>query len=109
MALHDNICCPHCGEKLSVEVASKMMDSSRVRFVLHPNKDELLSARTVGGSIEQMEKLLVACGKEAGVRTAVLVEGISFDDGSVTVSLLVTRQDGKVQKRQAAESTPERP
>jgi hypothetical protein len=104
MATPDNICCPHCGEALGFQITSRLMDSSRLSFAIHPNKGELLSARNVGGAIEQMEKLLVACGKDLGVKTAVLVEGINFNEGSVTVDLLVTRHDTKVRKR--AETSP---
>lgn len=99
MALTDGICCPHCGEKLNVEISSKLMESSRMSFAIRPNKGELLSARNVGGAIEQMDKLLAAIGREMGVKTAVLVEGMNFNEGAVTVELLVTRRDPKVHKR----------
>lgn len=93
------ICCPKCGEHLSFEVTSELMDRSRMTFKISPNKGELLSARNVGGAIEQMDKLLVSIGKDMGAKTAVLIEGITTTEGSVEVNLLVTRHDPVVKKR----------
>lgn len=64
-------------------------------FAVHPQDGELLSAKTVGGTLAQLDKLLTAIGKDLGVKTTVLVNGVSFDKGSVTVDLLVARHEQK--------------
>ena len=94
--------CPKCGEPLSYQMAAQLMSDSRMSFVIHPHKGELLSARTVGDSISNMEKLLVAVGKELGVKTNVMVEGLTWADGSVTVDIIVARHEPGITKRKAA-------
>lgn len=96
--------CPHCGEPLSFQVTTQLMSDSRMSFVLHPNKGELLSARTVGDSITNMEKLLVAVGKDLGVKTTVLVEGLQWTDGSVKVDMIVARHVPGIKQREPVSS-----
>jgi hypothetical protein len=99
MTIPDNVKCPHCGEPLGFQMTTKLMSDSRMSFVIHPNEGELLSARTVGDSISSMEKLLVAVGKDLGVKTNVLVEGLQWTDGAVKVDMLVARHEPGLKKR----------
>ena len=46
-----------------------------------------------------MEKLLVAVGKDLGVKTNVLVEGLEWTDGSVKVDMIVARHLPGIKKR----------
>lgn len=94
--------CPKCGEPLSFQMTTKLMSDSRMSFVIHPNKGELLSARTVGDSITNMEKILVAVGKELGVKTNVMVEGLEWTDGSVKIDMIVARHEPGITKRKRA-------
>lgn len=96
------VICPKCGEPLSFQMTTELMSDSRMSFVIHPHKGELLSARTVGDSISNTEKLLVAVGKELGVKTNVMVEGLTWTDGSVKVDLIVARHEPGITKRKAA-------
>ncbi|WP_130229318.1 hypothetical protein [Bradyrhizobium sp. Leo121] len=73
-------------------------------FTIHPNPGELLSARTVGDSITNMEKLLAAVGKEMGVKTNVLVGGLEWNEGCVKVDMIVARHEPGIKKRAAASS-----
>lgn len=99
MADPADIKCPKCGEPLGLKLTARLMNESRMSFVLKPHPGELLSARNVGGIIEQMEKLLVAIGKEMGAKTAVLVEGITSEEGAITVNLLLTRLGKEIIQR----------
>lgn len=92
--------CPKCGEPLSFQMTTKLMSDSRMSFVIHPNKGELLSARTVGDSISNMEKILVSVGKELGVKTNVMVEGLEWTDGSVKIDMIVARHMPGITKRE---------
>lgn len=101
--------CPNCGHSLSYEVMTKIMDDSRVSFSLHPHEGELLSAKTVGGALENIEGLFVSVGKELGAKTSCLVEDIQFDRGSVTIKLLLARHDPGIKKRKRAQPPEQRP
>jgi hypothetical protein len=91
--------CPHCGGELYFGIKSKLMDSSRMSFTMHPHEGELLSAKTIGGAIAAIDELLVAVGDELGVKTLVGVEGITYTNGSVKVDLLLARHQNGVEKR----------
>jgi hypothetical protein len=95
----DPVKCPHCGGELGFAVMSKLMDESRMSFSLHPHPGELLNARSVGGAIEAMDKLLTAIGKDLDAKVAVLIEGLSYNNGSIQIDLLVARHDPGVKQR----------
>lgn len=103
----EGIKCPHCGEPIGFQMTTKLMSDSRMSFVIHPNKGELLSARTVGDSISNMEKLLAAVGKELGVKTNVLVEGLEWTDGSVKIDFIVARHEPGITKRKPSSPSTE--
>jgi hypothetical protein len=92
-------CCPKCGENLSFEFTSKLMDSSRMSFSLSPHKGEYLSAKNVGKSIDAMAEILIAVGKELGVKTNVVISGLSFNEGEIKIDLLLTRHESGITKR----------
>lgn len=94
--------CPKCGEQMGLSMVSKLLDTSRMSFSISPHEGELLSARNVGGALEQMEHLLVSIGKDMGVRTSVLLEGMSSENGSVTFNLILGRHAAGVKKRKEA-------
>lgn len=91
--------CPHCGKDIGLEMVARLKSQSRMSFTFHPHPGELMSARTIGGSLENLEKLLVAVGRELGVKTQVLVEGVSSIDGSITIDLLLARHEPGIAKR----------
>ena len=97
-----NICCPKCGEKLSFAVTSQLMNESRMSFEISPNPGELLSARNVGGCIENLDKLLTSIGKDMGAKTTVLIENVSSTEGKIKVDLLLARHKPGVKDRKAA-------
>lgn len=98
----EGVKCPSCGEPIGFKLTTKLMSDSRMSFVIHPNKGELLSARTVGDSISNMEKLLIAVGKDLGVKTQVLIEGLEWTDGSVKIDMIVARHEPGLKKREVA-------
>lgn len=89
--ISETLTCPHCSKKLGLEVTSKLMNESRVSFVMTPHPGELLQAKTVGGSIAEIAKIMIANDRDLGCRTTVLVEGISCKDGEITARFLLCR------------------
>jgi hypothetical protein len=102
MATKPDISCPHCGEKLAFEVAAQAMENSKMSFTITPHEGELLGAKTVGGSIENVAALLVSVGKSMDANVQVLVNGLHYNAGAVTVDLLVARSEKGVGKRKKA-------
>lgn len=102
MPIAENIKCPKCGEPLGLNLTAKLMNESRMAFVVKPADGELLTARNIGGAIEQMDRLLVAIGKDMGAKTAVLVESVTSEQGAVTVNLLLTRSGKEIVHRAKA-------
>lgn len=100
-AVPENLKCPHCQKEIGIELTTRLMSNSRMSFTIHPHEGELLSARTVGDSISNMEKLLNAVGKELGAKTAVMIEGLQWTNGSVKIDFLLTRHEAGVKKRPA--------
>lgn len=98
MTVNQDCNCPHCGKPLGIEAVTKIMRKSRMSLNLKPEPGSFLSTRAVGGSIEQMGTLLDAVGKDLGVKSHTIVEGISTsEDGTIKVDLLITRVGKLVQ------------
>lgn len=91
--------CPHCGKMIGVEAVTKIMAESRMSFTMNPEPGSFMSTKAVGGSIEQIGKMLDACGRELGVKSKTMVEHITCADGAITVHLLITRADKTVQTK----------
>ena len=100
--LKEPVYCPKCGEKLSFELTSQLMDSSRVSFSLEPHKGELLSAATVGKALAALDGLYGAVAKEIGAKVTTNIENITFSEGGVKFDLLLTRHEPGIKKRKAA-------
>lgn len=95
------LCCPKCGEALPFVLVTKFRERSRVTWRLVPAPGELLSATTIGGSIEQMGHLLQSVGEDIGIPTEVLVEKCSTDEtGAVEVAFLITRLGEATKRRE---------
>ena len=91
--------CPHCGGALGLSLVAKLKSESRMSYTVHPKDGELITAETLGGTINQVSKMLKAIGRELGVKTVVMIEGISTTpEGGLKTDLLICRQpkDGKV-------------
>jgi hypothetical protein len=89
-----DLLCPKCGEPQTAEMVAKLSRESEVVFTLRPAPNELLGAHTVGGSIDQVAKLLAAVWKEIGVPTEVLVRRVeTAEDGTISATLIVCRFD----------------
>ena len=51
---------------------------------------ERLSAKTLGGTITEFEKLLVAVAKDVGVKVHVFIESLEYKAHEATVGFLIT-------------------
>ena len=86
--------CPHCGEAFTAGVVAKAQEASRMKFSLAADKGELMTAKNIGGAIEAMGALLIACGRAEKIATEVLVEKIETDEeGKITAHFLIARWD----------------
>lgn len=96
MSEEKEVLCPHCSKAIHAGVVARLADSSKVAFRLVPAKGELLDAATVGGTMEQFQKLLVAIGRDMGMNTVVLVESLTTDaDGAIELKAIVARSATK--------------
>ena len=91
--------CPQCGKKLTSTLLAQAMDQHRMVFSLTPGCGEHLSARTVGGSLVELDKLLQSVGRDSGVKTLPLIERIeTLESGEMRFHLLIAnarpRQEG---------------
>jgi hypothetical protein len=85
------IVCPHCGKPLDFELVSKFSALSRVSFVLSPQPGEFLQARTVGGALENLDKLYAAVAKEMGHMVTTTVTNVTCESGRITFELAIAR------------------
>lgn len=88
----DGIKCPHCDKAIGIALTTKLMNESRMSFEISPAEGELLTAYNVGRALAEMDRLLVAIGKDMGAKTVVGLENVSFTDGKVRFHLLLARQ-----------------
>jgi hypothetical protein len=92
--------CPKCGEPFSLQMVAKASDECRMRFSLNSDDGHLLSAKTIGGCLEQVFKLNAAVGKDVGYNCITLVEKIEPQENGFCFHLLLVRgADKKAQKR----------
>ena len=95
----ETLACPTCGAALGLETVTKLMNESRVSFVITPHPGEFLQAKTVGGTIAEFAKILTAEDADLGVTTTVVVESVSSSDGEVTVRFLLCRHKPEIGDR----------
>lgn len=92
----EGVKCPHCEKAIGIGLTTKLMNESRMSFQISPAPGELLTAYNVGMALANMDKLLVAIGKDMDAKTVVGLEGVSCVDGTVKFDLLLARQGGGV-------------
>lgn len=93
--------CPSCKSEIAANYVADLTKDSRFSMVLSPKPGELMQAQTVGGMLVDMDKLFAAINKESGVKTILLVEGISQrEDGALTFDFLCARSSA--QKNEAS-------
>jgi hypothetical protein len=86
------VACPHCSKQLGVEAVSKLMDESRFSFTMKPQEGEFLSAKSVGGIIENLGAMMDETGKAMGVKSHTVVESVAYEEGgTIKVNFLITR------------------
>ncbi len=95
----ETLTCHHCGERIGLEMTTKLMNESRVSFVMTPHPGEFLQAKTVGGSIAEIAKILTTEDADLGVTTTVVVEGVSSNEGEMTVRFLLCRHKPEIGNR----------
>lgn len=91
--------CPSCGHVSAFNLMSVMPQKQRMSFVIKPGENGMLGAETVGGTLDQMGKLIRALGREHGQRMSVMVSGVSYDNGAIQFDLLVAEAKGSAEKK----------
>ncbi len=88
--------CPKCSHEIDVEPIAVLAGEHTVSMKLFPTPGGSLSPKTVGGVMCEFEKLLVACGREGGLKTSVAVKNLATDEnGVITLTLLCLRVSKK--------------
>jgi len=84
--------CPHCHEPLTFETVVEIKNQSRIKFSISPNPGELMTAKTIGGSLTNLESLLKEIGRGLKAPTEIMVEKIDTDEaGTIVFHLLIAR------------------
>lgn len=94
--------CPHCSKPLGLELVSNFSGLSRMSFVLSPQPGEFMTARTVGGALENLDKLHAAIAKEMGHKVTTTVHNVTCESGKITFELAIARYVGAGRKRKSA-------
>lgn len=88
--------CPKCDEPISIDIVAKAMEQSTMRFSYKPGNGELMDVASVMRSVEAAAMLIVAVGKETGVKTRVMLKECSTSaDGELRFDLLITRAESR--------------
>jgi hypothetical protein len=77
---------------------SEMREKQTVSLRLVPGEGAMLSASTIGGTLVEASKLFGAIAKSHGHGMNAVVSGLQYDNGAVTINLLLTT----IPKRRAA-------
>lgn len=65
-------------------------DDQRMTFTIKPTPGALIRAKTVGGTIRSMARLLQLCGDEAGVKQETFITGLSMsEEGGIEIEFSV--------------------
>ncbi len=85
--------CPNCHEKLSITTT---LPSEQIMYYRIKYEGELLSARTVHGTLAALEKALLLLAKDEGVKARVFVHSVEQKPHELTIGLLLTADPIKV-------------
>lgn len=98
--------CPNCG--VGLEVGALLDGDSRLSFEITPADNQMLTARGIGGMIENAAKLFQAIGKDMRIRTEVYVESIACDPAThaVTVGFYIARGRYKADEGKTSDQVP---
>jgi hypothetical protein len=97
--------CPHCEKPIFIQPVAHIGTESRMVFTLEPTSGELLTMKNVGSAIEQMAKIMEACGRDIDVPTITMVERIDTNEsGKISIHMLIARFDraNQIKKRHRA-------
>ena len=92
MHQHQDVNCPHCDKPIGIDAVSELLGQSRFSFTIKPEPGNMLSAKAVGGCIENLGELMDASAEAFGAKSLTVVEGMDYaEDGTITVKFLITR------------------
>lgn len=76
-------CCPQCGHKANLELSAVLPSESKVSIVVQPLPDQMMSAKAIGGVLENFHKLQAAVARQIGVKCDTLIEHVSMENGAI--------------------------
>lgn len=85
------VVCPNCSHRINVEVVAAFKETTLACKYTVANGHRL-QARTLGGTMVDMEKLLKAVAKGMGAKVEVLVTGATVTDTEYAVEYVIARQ-----------------
>ena len=70
------VCCPKCGEDLSVVIKAELPESTDLTLTLSVEPGQFVRLDTIAGVLKSWRDLQIAVGKEMGANTEVFLAGI---------------------------------
>lgn len=81
--------CPKCEERFGVSAVASIPDEQTFSMVLE-HSSPFIAATTLGESITNMSKLLVAVAEDIGGKVAVMVSGCELSQGKTKIDFVIT-------------------
>jgi hypothetical protein len=86
---HLPISCPHCQGKFHVAAAATIPDEQKLVMTIEHSAGPYIAATTLGDTITNTGKLLMAVAKEIGGKTAVMVEKVELEHGKAAIHFVI--------------------
>ena len=87
--------CPKCEHEINLDVFATVPDAQRITFRIDRNPDSpMMSAATMSGFIDGIDKLLKAVAKQIGAKVHVFVERVDWEPAAVAFHLVIAQVRG---------------
>lgn len=83
------IACPHCKGEFHVAAEATIPDEQKLVMTIEHSAGPYIAATTLGDTITNTGKLLVAVAKEIGGKTAVMVEKCQLTHGKAEIHYVI--------------------
>lgn len=83
------IACPHCKGEFHVAATAAIPDEQKLIMTIEHSAGPYIAATTLGDTITNTGKLLMAVAEEIGGKTAVMVEKCELVHGKVSIHFVI--------------------
>lgn len=95
-----DICCPNCGEDLSLAVSAALPEMTELTLTLTVEPGQLVRLDTVAGVLDSWRKLQIAVGESMGADTEVFLSGLQSVDNELRFTTRITNRPSTVESAQ---------